>query len=149
MDATPSVVWELVSDVRRTGEWSPECSRVVVIGKVRRGSWLLGFNRRRRVRWMTVSRILSFEPGHEISWKVLTNGAIWTYRLAATEGGTRVTEIRDTPQGVSGFARVFTRVLLGGQCVHDDELETGMQQGLERIKSALAPAAISAGNAQA
>jgi hypothetical protein len=138
IDAAPSAVWQVVSDLRRTGEWSPECSRVVPVGKVRRGSWLLGFNRRRLIRWMTVSRILSFEPEHEISWKVLTNGAIWTYRLEPVRDGTKVTETRDTPNGVGGFARAFTRVLLGGQSVHDDELETGMSLGLERIKNALA-----------
>jgi hypothetical protein len=39
-------VWRTVSDVRRTGEWSPECRRVVPLGRVRNGTWLIGFNRR-------------------------------------------------------------------------------------------------------
>ncbi|WP_396327699.1 SRPBCC family protein [Jatrophihabitans lederbergiae] len=30
--ASPSAVWRVVSDVRRTGEWSPECSRVLPWG---------------------------------------------------------------------------------------------------------------------
>jgi hypothetical protein len=137
IDATSSTVWRLVSDIRRTGEWSPECVRVVPVGKVRKGTWLLGFNRRQRVRWMTVSRILSFEPEREISWKVLTNGAIWTYQLEPVEGGTQVIETRETPEGVGGSARAFTRVLVGGQDVHDNELQAGMKQSLERMKNAL------------
>ena len=38
------------------------------------------------------------------------------------------------PAGVGNFARLFTRVLLGGQVPHDDELEAGMRRGLERIR---------------
>jgi hypothetical protein len=95
---------------------------------------LLGFNRRNRVRWMTVSRIVSFEPERELAWRVVTNGAVWTYRLEPTAEGTRIVETRETPHGMSGFARAFTEMLLGGQRVHDDELEAGMNSGLERIK---------------
>lgn len=131
--ATPKEVWQIVSDLRRTPEWSPECFQVRPLGEVRRGGWLVGLNRRNRVRWATVSRIVRFEPEHEIAWKVLTNRSVWTYRLEQTPSGTRIVERRDTPNGVSAFARGFTKVLLGGQRVHDDELEAGMADGLQRI----------------
>ena len=55
--AAPRVVWALVADVRRTGEWSPECVRVLPVGGLRRGSFLLGLNRRAKVRWATLSRV--------------------------------------------------------------------------------------------
>jgi hypothetical protein len=48
--------------------------------------------------------------------------------------GTRIVECRDTPRGIGNFARAFTRVLLGGQVGHDDELEAGMAQGLQRMR---------------
>jgi Polyketide cyclase / dehydrase and lipid transport len=134
--ATPrKVVWNVVADLRRTGEWSPECSRVVPMGAIRQGGWLLGVNHRKWVTWATVSRIARFEPESEIAWKVLTNRAVWLYRLEPIEEGTRITQTRDTPRGVAPFARAFTRVLLGGQPTHDDELEVGMHRGLERIKA--------------
>ena len=133
--AAPTDVWSVVSDVRRTGEWSPECSRVMCLGAVRRGAWMVGLNRRKRVRWPTLSRVISVDPGREIAWRTITNGAVWTYRLEPTGSGTRLAETRETPKGVSAFARGFTRVLLGGQRVHDDELEAGMQDGLTRIRS--------------
>lgn len=133
--ASPSDVWGVVSDVRRTGEWSPECSRVVTVGGVRAGTWLLGVNRRGGVRWLTVSRIVGFDPASKIAWKVLTSGSLWTYRLEPTGNSTRLIETRETPKGVSGVARWFTRRFLGGQRSHDDELEAGMASGLERIKS--------------
>jgi hypothetical protein len=133
--ARPADVWAVVSDLRRTGEWSPECSRVVPVGGVRAGGWLLGLNRRGPVRWATVSRIVHVDPAGEITWKVLTNGSVWTYRLEPAGTGTRLVETRETPRGVSGFARWFTERFLGGLCGHDDELEAGMAGGLERIRS--------------
>jgi hypothetical protein len=132
---TPEAVWNVISDLRRTGEWSAECSRVVPLGAIRQGGWLLGVNHRRRVIWATLSRIIRFEPGVEIAWKVLTNRSVWRYQLQRTGAGTRIIQTRDTPRGISRFARAFTQVLLGGQLLHDDELEVGMHRGLERIKT--------------
>ncbi len=132
--AAPRDVWALLADVRRTGEWSPECVRVLPIGRVRRGSLLLGVNRRARVRWVTLSRVHSYEPGVEIGWTVLTNRAVWSYRLEPHEVGTRLIETRRTPRGEGLFAVWFTKRLLGGQASHDDELEAGMRSGLQSIK---------------
>jgi len=132
--APPGRVWSVVSDLRRTGEWSPECARILGRGQLRQRAWFVGLNHRKRVRWATVSRIVSFVPDREISWKVVTNGSVWTYRLEPTETGTRVVETRETPHGVGAVASAFTRVLLGGQRAHDDELEAGMAAGLGRIK---------------
>jgi Polyketide cyclase / dehydrase and lipid transport len=132
---SPVAVWHVVADLRRTGEWSPECSRVVPLGTVRQGGWLLGVNHRKWVTWATLSRIIRFEPEAEITWKVLTNRAVWSYRLEPIGAGTRIIQTRDTPRGISHFARAFTRALLGGQRTHDDELEAGMNRGLERIKA--------------
>ena len=46
--ASPESVWEVVSDVRRMSEWSPECRRIVVIGSPKQGvgTTFLGLNRR-------------------------------------------------------------------------------------------------------
>jgi uncharacterized protein YndB with AHSA1/START domain len=132
--ASPSQVWEVVSNVRRTGEWSPECRRVVPLGDVGQGALLLGVNRRGTVRWVTLSRVVRYAPPHEISWRVLTNGSVWTYRTGPTPTGTLLTQTRTTPRGIGAFARGFTRTLLGGQQAHDDELEAGMSDGLQRIR---------------
>jgi uncharacterized protein YndB with AHSA1/START domain len=129
--ATPDAVWRVVSDVRRTREWSPECRRVVPV----RGSWLLGFNRRGRTRWVTLSQIITSVPGREIAWRVVTNGSVWSYRLSPGEAGTRLVETREAPDGVGRVAAWFTRAFLSGQATHDDELEAGMQTGLQRIKT--------------
>lgn len=127
--AAPEKVWRIVSDVRRTPEWSPECRRVL-----RFGERLIGFNRRGPLWWATLSRITRLAPGSEISWRVQTNRAVWTYRLEPTDGGTRLVETREMPEGSAPFASWFAGKFLGGQDGHDDELEAGMASGLERIK---------------
>lgn len=137
IDATPDRVWRVISDVRRTAEWSPECRKVVARSPLRVGSRLLGLNRRKAIVWATVSRITELEVDRVISWVVLTNRSVWTYRLEPTDAGSRLTETRETPRGEGRFALVFTRVLLGGQRAHDDELEAGMQAGLGLIKQAV------------
>jgi hypothetical protein len=110
-------------------------SGVVPVGAVRQGSWLLGHNRRGRVRWATVSRIIRLAPGQEIAWRVMTNRSVWTYRIEPTADRTRLTETRENPDGIAGLAAWFTKQFLGGQARHDDELEAGMASGLERIKT--------------
>lgn len=132
--APAQAVWRVVSDVRRTGEWSPECRRVIPFGAVRAGCWLLGFNRRGAVRWAALSRVVRYRPDQEISWRVVTNGSVWTYRLRATATGTRLEETRHAPGGIGWFARWFIGAFLGGQAGHDRELEHGMAHGLERIR---------------
>ena len=133
--ASPATVWRVVSDVRRTGEWSPECRRVLPLGRVRVGAHLLGVNRRGGVRWVTLSRVISCEADREIGWRVLTNRSEWRYRLAPAPGGTSVTQTRRTPRGEGRFALWFTRRFLEGQAAHDAELAVGMAHGLERIRA--------------
>jgi Polyketide cyclase / dehydrase and lipid transport len=133
--AAPATVWQVVSDVRRTGEWSPECWRVLPLGPVRGGALLVGLNHRERVRWATVSRVIAFIPEREIGWRVLTNRSEWRYQLQPSSVGTTVTQTRRTPRGEGRFAVWFTRALLGGQESHDTELAGGMNHGLARIKA--------------
>jgi uncharacterized protein YndB with AHSA1/START domain len=135
VDASPAQVWSVVSDVRRTGEWSPECFRVIPLGRLRVGAFLVGVNRRERVRWVTLSRVISYSPDREIGWVVLTNRSEWRYRLQPSGTGTTITQTRRTPRGEGRFALVFTQALLGGQANHDAELEQGMHEGLRRIKA--------------
>jgi hypothetical protein len=133
--APADAVWRVVSDVRRTGEWSPECLRVVPMGGVRRDWFLIGWNHRGRTGWPTLSRITRFEPGTHIAWRVLTNSSVWSYTLQATGSGCALSCARRTPDGIGRFAGWFTRRYLGGQAGHDAELQAGMRTGLERIKS--------------
>ncbi len=135
--APPERVWEVVSDVRRTGEWSPECRKVVVLGDgaVGVGTRFVGINRRGFLVWPTRSRVTAYDVGRRIEWRVLDNGALWSYDLEpAGPGATRLTSRRRTPHGVKDFAARFTELFLGGNPEHTVELEDGMRRSLGRIR---------------
>lgn len=137
--APPQAVWEVVSDVSRMSEWSPECRKVVVLGRPRQGvgTKLLGINRRGPVVWPTTSTVVRFEPGRAVAWRTRESRATWTYELTPTDEGTRLTGRRD----LDGFSRL-TRVaapLIGGAAGHDAELAEGIRTTLERIRSTVEP----------
>ena len=132
--ASPERVWELVGDVTRMPEWSPELRRLRVVGRgpVRVGSTLLGLNRRGVVAWPTSSTVTRFDPGRAVAWRTRESGATWTYELEAADVGTRLTGRRDLQE----FSRL-TSVLgpvIGGAAGHDQELAAGIRTTLERIK---------------
>jgi uncharacterized protein YndB with AHSA1/START domain len=134
VDAPPAQVWQLVSDVTRMGEWSPECRKVVLVGASRPalGVRMVGVNRRGLAVWPTVSRIVRFEPEREVAWTTRESGATWSYRLEPAGTGTRLTGRRDLER-----YSTLTRVggpLVGGAKGHDAELADGIRATLTRIK---------------
>ncbi|HET9859262.1 MAG TPA: SRPBCC family protein [Nocardioidaceae bacterium] len=135
--APPETVWAAVSDVRRMSEWSPECRRIFVVGSPSAGAGtrLLGINKRGRAVWPTWSRVVRFEPGRAVAWKVRESGATWTYEVEPTETGTRLTGRRDL-DAFSPLTRLAAP-LIGGATGHDRELTDGIRTTLERIKTAV------------
>ena len=132
--ASPERVWELVGDVARMPEWSPELRRLRVVGRgpVRVGSTLLGLNRRGVVAWPTSSTVTRFDPGRAVAWRTRESGATWTYELEAADVGTRLTGRRDLRE----FSRLTSLLgpVIGGAAGHDEELAAGIRTTLERIK---------------
>src|SRR5512139_3084089 len=133
--ATPESVWEVVSDVRRMSEWSPECRKIVVVGSAKqgRGTRFIGLNRRGWAVWPTTSKVVRFEPGVAVAWKTRESGATWTYEIAPTASGTTVTGRRDL-QAFSVATKLMAPVI-GGAGGHDEELAAGIRTTLERIKA--------------
>jgi len=135
VDAPSDRVWQVVSDVARMGEWSPECRRVFLVGAKRAelGVRMVGINRRGVAVWPTWSRIVRFEPGRAVAWRTRESGATWTYEIEPTATGARLVGRRD----LEGFT-VGTRLLaplIGGATGHDRELDAGLRATLERIKA--------------
>lgn len=138
IDATPEQVWALVSDPTRMPEWSPQCRKSVVRGggPVRVGTRLLNVNRRGLLFWPTRSKIVEIVPERRFAFKIAENGTVWSYDLEPTVTGTRLTESRRAPHGVSDLSNFLTRHVLGGTESFEAELEDGIRQTLERIKAA-------------
>jgi hypothetical protein len=109
---SPDTVYDLVSDVTRTGEWSPIC-QLCWWEDDRRGvgAFFLGRNRTPDRTWETRSQVVVAERGREFAWQVgiePTWAVRWGYRLAADNGGTRLTEDWEfLPDGYAVFSQRY------------------------------------------
>lgn len=92
--ASPEEVYDLVSDVTRTGEWSPVCVACWwdegATGRA--GDWFTGRNVTPERTWETRSLVDVADRGREFAWLVGGSRARWGYTLEPVEGGTRLTE---------------------------------------------------------
>ncbi len=133
--APPQVVYDLIADLARMGEWSPEC-----VG----GAWLTdergpgarfkGRNRRGLARWSTIAEVLVADRPRELSFATLHRelpATRWTYHLVPVGDGTRLTE---------SFEAVRTPVLIGLAERYvlrsrQQQLEAGIEHTLAAIKA--------------
>jgi hypothetical protein len=144
MAATADRVWDLVSDVTRIGEFSPETFEAQWLDGAtgpRAGARFRGHVRRNGrgpVYWTTCT-VTAAEPGREFAFSVAGLGGstanTWRYRLEpapadAGEPGTDVTESFAMP------ATLVNRIYwtLGGPARLRTNLD-GMRATLERIKA--------------
>ena len=132
-------LWDMVSDVTRMGEWSPECTGGRWLGKRRGpevGARFVGTNKRGWARWATTNEVVEADRGTAFAFRTRETGVIWAYRFApAPEGGTVVTETRDLRQARTWLVRL-AGPFVGGMDRHAEELREGMRQTLERLKAA-------------
>jgi len=104
---SPEALYGLVSDVTRTGEWSPVCRECSwddgATGQV--GDWFTGRNDNGRRQWETRSQVVAAEPGREFAWMVGEGWVRWGYTLEVIDGGTELTESWEVlPAGFQRFA---------------------------------------------
>lgn len=138
MAASPEVVWDLVSDVTRIGEFSPETFEAVWLGGATGpapGARFKGHVKRNGVgpTYWTHCEVTSCVPGEHFEFVVLANDKRlnrWGYRLRAVDGGTEVTESFKLPRSLP--TRLYW-ALLGWH--RSKANERGMRQTLERIKA--------------
>ena len=136
IDAPVGKVWELVSDLSRMPQWSPQCRLMKAFGPLRQGTRTVNFNRRKFLFWPTTSRITEFIPEKKLAFRVNENNTVWCYELEPTETGTRLTETRHAENGVTAFSNMSVNALMGGVPSFERELVEGMNQSLARIKAA-------------
>lgn len=108
--ASPEAVYALVSDVTRTGEWSPvcqECSWEEGAGP-RVGARFTGRNVAGERTWETTSTVIAAESGREFAWEVGKGFVRWSYRMEPAGAGTKLTEAWEfTAAGLEFFASAF------------------------------------------
>ena len=134
--ATPQDVWTIVSDLKRMGEWSPQCRKMRVSGEVREGTKTFNINRKGLLVWPTTSKVVRFEPNKTIAFRVVENRTVWSYTLEPTATGTRVVERREAPTGTSKVSQFLIQTVLGGPDAFEADMVVGMNATLARIKNA-------------
>jgi hypothetical protein len=140
VDAAPEALYDMVSDVTRMGEWSPETIRCEWIGGATgpaRGARFKGTNKRGIFRWSTKPEVVAAEPGREFSFVTHSAGPStkWTYRFQPAAGGG--TELVESFEMVDPPSKLITFVERRFMGIDDRtaDLEAGMQRTLERIKA--------------
>jgi uncharacterized protein YndB with AHSA1/START domain len=136
IDAPAAKVWELISDVRRMPEWSPQCRWMKTLGPLRQGTRTMNINKRNRLYWPTTSTVIEVIPEKKFAFRVNTNHTVWSYELEPNGQGTRVIESRHAENGVTAFSSLSVNAFLGGTTNFERELVEGMNASLAKIKAA-------------
>jgi uncharacterized protein YndB with AHSA1/START domain len=101
--AAPEVVWRLVADITRMGEWSPECIRAEwEDGSTgpEVGAHFHGYNRAGTFEWDVPGIVTDCEPGRLFAFAVPREGVTlnrWRFEFAPSAAGTTLTESFDAP----------------------------------------------------
>lgn len=139
IDAPPELVYDLVSDVTRMGEWSPETYRCKWLDGASGpaiGARFKGYNRRGRARWSNTLEVLVADRGREFAFRrdVLHCGVCdWRYRMEPQGLGTRLTESYEVIEPDWAITNWFNGLVLGVED-RDEDLVEGLQTTLERVK---------------
>ena len=140
VDAPVEAVWELVSDVTRTGEWSVECRGAEWLdgasGPVK-GARFRGRNRRKATRWSRVCEVLEVAAARRLAWRTLPtrlfpDSTQWEFELAPVGAGTKVTARMHVLQIPGFYDRLFALMLPA----HRDR-SADLAADLARIKTRL------------
>jgi len=141
IDASPEAVYDLVSDVQRMGEWSPECRHCEWLDGATGpavGARFKGRNQNRFLRWTTKPKVVVADPGREFAF-VTGQGSRditkWSYRFEPAPDGTIVTESFEMLADVPWYYVMTERYLMGIKDRHAD-LERNMGETLQRLKVA-------------
>jgi hypothetical protein len=139
IDASPEHIYDLVADLPRMGEWSPECQRVEWLdGGIEpvAGATFEGHNvggPKGLMKWSRKGRVLTADRGREFAFFTEEGGkesTIWRYALEPVEGGVRVTESYEV-RWIPTWARIVDVPTNRAK-----ELTEGMTHTLARLKAA-------------
>jgi hypothetical protein len=137
IDAAPLTVYQLISDITRMGDWSPECYRCEWLNGATTaaiGARFRGHNRLGKVRWHTDAIVTVADPGWEFAFTTLhkegREETLWRYELRQVGAGTEVIESYRFL-----WCPVANRIA-EIPVPRDKQLRSGIQETLKRIKTA-------------
>lgn len=138
VDAPAEALYDLVSDISRTGEWSPVCTSCrwddqAEAGQV--GAWFTGRNEIPGRTWETRSVVVAAERGREFAWVVGGNLVRWGFMLSPAEGGTVLTETWEfLPGGIAYFEETYADDAQAQIADRTQQALKGIPQTLAAIK---------------
>jgi uncharacterized protein YndB with AHSA1/START domain len=139
MAGDPQKVYELIADVTRMGEWSPESAGAEWLtgepGTV--GSTFRGDNRRPWMKWSTLCTVIAAEPGKRFAFAVKARGlpvSTWEYEITPRADGCQVTERTFDQRGLGYRLMSFVSAGLRGRSVRNRRT---MEQTLDALARAV------------
>jgi hypothetical protein len=139
--ATPQTVYEIVADVTRTPEFSPEiraCRWLDGVAGPAVGARFEAVNGMSGGRsWKNRPVVIAAEPGREFAFARTERFAgtlVWRYRFEPRDGGTDVEESYEVTRPISRFGWFIIGTIFGGKNRRED-LRNGMQITLDRVKA--------------
>lgn len=135
--ADPQAVWDVVSDVTRTGEWSPVCVRCVWDDGdgPRVGAHFTGYNVKPDREWETRSEVVAAERGRVFRWTVNGGWVYWGFEMAPDGEGTRLSETWEFPQvGRDSFRERYGEDADRQIAIRVSDARAGIPQTLAAIK---------------
>ncbi|MGB6127103.1 MAG: SRPBCC family protein, partial [Gordonia sp. (in: high G+C Gram-positive bacteria)] len=125
--ATPEQVWSVISDLRRMGEWSPQCKKMFIFGgDVKLGTKTFNINRSGALVWPTRSKVVTFKPNEELAFKIAENKTVWAFKITPTDAGVQLTESRTAAGGqTTKLSSTLVDKVFGGETSFEAELAEG------------------------
>jgi hypothetical protein len=141
VDASPQALYDLVSDVPRTPQWSPEvisCAWLDGATGPAVGARFLARNKRRWFAWSNKPVVQTADRGREFAFSrtEFGSGTIrWFYRFAPSAGGTTVEHGYQVLRPVPVALHIILRVLFGVRDLRSD-LHQNITTSLQRLADA-------------
>lgn len=133
--ASPEALYDLVTDVTRMGEWSPETIEAKWIGGATSavpGARFKGTNKLGSSTWSTKPTVVDADRGRRFSFQVPGKaGARWTYEFSADGDDTIVVESVEQQKGSPRFIGWLQR--RAGVTDRSAHLAEGMATTLDRL----------------
>ncbi len=137
--ATPEHVYDMVADVTRMGEWSPENVGADWLrdGAGNRGDWFAGHNTSGEREWTRECEVAAAERGQDFTFAVMgvdANCTWWSYEMAPSEVGTTLTErwwmVNKTPAMAAADPEAYAaRIAMTGPMI--DQTLAGIKKAAE------------------
>jgi hypothetical protein len=148
VDASADCIYDLVADMPRMGEWSPECQRVDWVEPTTSpvcDARFVGHNRSGPfglMRWSRKGRVLTADRGREFAFTTEEGGregVVWRYRFEPAGTQTRVTESYEV-HSIPAWARI-----VDVPTNRHGALLKNMRHTLEQLKVAAEAASVAGG----